>query len=106
VVKAVVAITKPAINELKTIIEAENMVNRADYGLRIYVAGISDRGVTYGLELGDLQRDRDVVLNLDGINAFIDQKIEPSLRSIVIDFVENKGSRGFVINQPTCCNCS
>ncbi len=105
-VKAVVSITKPAINELKTILEAENRVNRADYGLRIYVAGISDRGVTYGLELGDLQRDRDVVLDLNGISTFIDQKIEPSLRSIVIDFVENGGSRGFVINQPTCCNCS
>ena len=101
-----VAITKPAINELKTIIEAENRVNRADYGLRIYVTGINDRGVTYGLELGDLQRDRDVVLDLGGINTFIDQKIEPSLRSTVIDFVENEGSRGFVINQPTCCNCS
>ncbi len=106
VVKAVVSITKPAINELKTILEAENRINRADYGLRIYVTGINDRGVTYGLELDDLQRNRDVVLDLNGINTFIDQKIEPSLRSIVIDFVKNGGSRGFVINQPTYCNYS
>ena len=101
-----VAITRPAITELKTIIEAENMANCADYGLRIYVAGISDRGVIYGLELGDFRHDRDVVLDLDGINTFIDQKIEPSLRSAVIDFVEMKGSRGFVINQSSCCGCS
>lgn len=98
-----VTITRPAITELKTIIEAENVANCADHGLRIYVAGISDRGVTYGLELGDFRHDRDVALDLDGINTFIDQKIEPSLRSAVIDFVERDGSRGFVINQSSCC---
>ena len=102
-VRTVVTITKPAINELKSIIEAENMANCADYGLRIYVAGINDRGVTYGLELADFRSDRDVVLDLDEINTFIDQKIEPSLRSTVIDFVEMEGSRGFVINQCLCC---
>jgi iron-sulfur cluster assembly accessory protein len=102
----VVTITKSAADELKTILKAETRPEHTDCGLRIYVAGVGDHGITYGLELDSARHDRDIVLNLGGIKTLIDEKIAPSMQNIVIDFTDTGDGCGFVINDPyLCCGC-
>ncbi len=98
-----VTITKSAVDELKTILKAEASPEHADCGLRIYVAGIGDHGITYGLELDSTRNGSDIVLDLGGIKTIIDEKIAPSMRNIVIDFTDTHDGRGFVINNPYLC---
>jgi iron-sulfur cluster assembly accessory protein len=102
-VAIVVTITKSAADELKTIFKAEASLEHADCGLRIYVAGIDDHGITYGLELDSARHDRDIVLYLGGIKTLIDEKIAPSMQNIVIDFTDTCDGRGFVVNNPYLC---
>ena len=98
-----VAITKSAVKELKSIVKVETRPEHADCGLRIYVAGIGDHGITYGLELCSVRHDRDIVLDIGGIRTLIDEKIAPSMQNIVIDFAETCDGRGFVVNDPYLC---
>ncbi len=101
-----VMITKSAADELKTILKSEASPEHADCGLRIYVAGMGDHGIMYGLELDNAWDDRDIVLDLGGIKTLIDEKIAPSMQNIVIDFTDTQDGRGFVINDPhLCCGC-
>ena len=101
-----VTITKSAVDELKTILKTEVCPEHADCGLRIYVAGVGDHGITYGLELDSARHDRDIVLDLGGIKTLIDEKIAPSMQNIVIDFTDTGDGCGFVINDPyLCCGC-
>ena len=99
----VVTITKSAVDELKTLLKAEASPENADCGLRIYVAGMGDHGITYGLELDSARHDRDIVLDLGGIRTLIDEKIAPSMQNIVIDFTGTGDECGFVINDPYLC---
>lgn len=98
-----VTITRSAADELKTILKAEISQKHADYGLRIYVVGMGNHGIMYGLELDTARHDRDIVLNLGGIKTLIDEKIAPSMQNIVIDFTDTCDGRGFVINDPYLC---
>ncbi len=98
-----VTITKSAVDELKIILNAEARPEHADCGLRIYVAGIGDHGIIYGLELDSAQNGSDIVLDLDGIKTLINAKIAPSMQNIVIDFTDTCDGRGFVINDPYLC---
>ena len=101
-----VTITKSAVDELKTILKAETSPEYADCGLRIYVVGMCDHGITYGLELDSARNASDIVLDLGGIRTLIDEKIAPSMQNIVIDFTDTCDGRGFVINNPyLCCGC-
>ena len=102
----VVTITKSAADELKTILKAETNPKHANCGLRIYVAGMGDHGIMYGLELDNARYGSDIVLDLSGIKTLIDEKIAPSMQNIVIDFTDTCDGRGFVINDPyLCCGC-
>ncbi len=102
----VVTITKSAADELKTILKAEASPEHADCGLRIYVAGMGDHGIMYGLELDSSRNGSDVVLDLGGIKTLIDEKIAPSMQNIVIDFTDTGEGGGFVISDPyLCCGC-
>ena len=98
-----VTITKSAVDELKTVLKAESSQEHVDCGLRIYVAGMDDHGIRYGLELDSARHDRDIVLDLGGIRALIDEKIAPSMQNIVIDFMDTYDGRGFVVNDPYLC---
>ena len=101
-----VTITKSAVDELKSILKAETRPEYADCGLRIYVAGVGDHGITYGLELDSARNGSDIVFDLGGIKTLIDEKIAPSMQNIVIDFTDTCDGRGFVINNPyLCCGC-
>jgi len=102
-VAIVVAITKSAVKELKSIVEAETRLKHADCGLRIYVTGMGDHGITYGLELDSARNGSDIVLDLSGIRTIVDEKIAPSMQNIVIDFTDTCDGRGFVINNPYLC---
>ncbi len=101
-----VTITKSAADELKTILKAETNPGHANYSLRIYVAGMGDHGIMYGLELDSARNVSDIVLDIGGIKTLIDEKIAPSMQNIVIDFTDTHDGRGFVINDPyLCCGC-
>jgi len=99
----VVTITRSAADELKSIFKAEASMEPADCGLRIYVAGMGDHGIMYGLRLDNARHDHDLVLDLSGIMTLIDEKIAPSVQNIVIDFTDTHDGRGFVINDPYLC---
>ena len=98
-----VTITKSAVDELKIILKAKASQEPADCGLRIYVAGLGDHGITYGLKLDSAQNGSDIVFDLAGIRTIIDEKIAPSMQNIVIDFTDTCDGRGFVINDPYLC---
>jgi Fe-S cluster assembly iron-binding protein IscA len=70
------------------------------------VAGVGDHGITYGLELCSVRHDHDIVLDIGGIKTIIDEKIAPSVQNIVIDFVDTRDGREFVVSNPcSCCGC-
>ena len=71
--------------------------------VQIYVAGMDDHGVTYGLELDSVRHDRAIVPDLSGIRTLVDEKIASLMQNTVIDFADTCDGHGFVTNDRYLC---
>jgi len=99
-------VTNKAIAEVKKIKEQNNIP--AEYGLRVGVKGGGCSGMSYTLGFDAAPKDKDLVLNADGVQVFIDQKSIFYLMGITVDYSDGLSGKGFTFNNPNAtktCGC-
>lgn len=100
-----VNITPKAIEQIKQICSSENPDGTK--GLRLAVTGGGCSGLSYKIEFSDL-REKDNILNFDGVKVLIDPKSLIYLKGIVLDFKDGLNGKGFVFDNPNAkntCGC-
>ena len=79
-------------------------------GIRVGVVGGGCSGYSYALDFLDLgeEDEDDLVMNLEGLNVYIDPHSAQLLTGVEIDYVSTLSRKGFVFNNPnatTTCGC-
>lgn len=100
-----ISLTESAINQLKRIVEEQNI--SSEHGLRIGVKGGGCSGFSYILGF-DLPKENDEVFQIEGMNVFIQKAHAMYLMGMEIDWVEGLQNRGFSFNNPNAtdtCGC-
>ncbi|GAB5496307.1 MAG: iron-sulfur cluster insertion protein ErpA [Phycisphaera sp.] len=102
-----VTITEKAANEIKTIIEQQELDKDA-VRLRLGVKGGGCSGFSYVLDLTETQKDTDEEFEMHGIKVICDPKSLLYLNGTTVDFKDELMGRGFVFNNPNAsatCGC-
>lgn len=94
-------ITDRAVDKAKEILIAEGKDN---WGIRIYCAGESCCGPSYGLDINEMPSAGDEVINRDGLKLFIEKFAFERLSGMQIDYYEDIERSGFIITglAPSC----
>lgn len=103
--QSIIDITEKALDQIKTISQAENP--DGSKGLRLAVTGGGCSGLSYKIEFSD-KKDKDNVLDFGGIKVLIDPKSVIYLKGIVLDFKDGLNGKGFVFDNPNAkntCGC-
>jgi iron-sulfur cluster assembly protein len=113
----ITAVKSPDLNEEITLtdkaatqvrkIKAENSIPE-DHGLRLGVKGGGCSGLSYVLAFDEKPREKDRILQLNGITVYIDEKSLFYLSGTVLDFSDGLNGKGFVFNNPQAtrtCGC-
>ena len=90
-------VTDAAAEKAKEILEAEG---KAGWGLRIFVAGSSCCGPSYGMDLDENAKDGDETVEQAGLKVFADKDAFEKLKGMQVDFVVDGEQQGFVIKDP------
>ena len=102
-----VVLTETAAREVKTIIEQQDL-DAEKVRLRIGVKGGGCSGFSYILDLTEVQKETDEVIEQHGIKMIADPKSLLYLGGTHIDFKDEIMGRGFVFTNPnatTTCGC-
>jgi iron-sulfur cluster insertion protein len=86
-------ITDKAAEKAKAILADEG---KANWGIRIYVAGESCCGPSFGLNLQEVQMPEDEIVEKDGIKIFMDKETSKSLDGRELDFYTGEEGEGFI----------
>jgi iron-sulfur cluster assembly protein len=100
-----ISITPKAIEQIKLISNTDNP--EGNKGLRLAVTGGGCSGLSYKIEFSD-KKERDNILEFDGVNVFIDPKSLIYLKGIVLDFKDGLNGKGFSFENPNAkntCGC-
>ncbi len=100
-------LTQRAAQEVKTIIEQQDMSPEATY-LRMGVKGGGCSGFSYALDLTEHKNDSDEVWDVHGVKIICDPKSFLYLDGVTVDFKDEVTGRGFVFNNPNAsgtCGC-
>lgn len=100
-----VNLTDKAIEQVKAIIANEN--KGPEYGVRLGVVGGGCSGLSYKIDF-DTKKEKDNVLDFDGVNVFIDLKSSIYLKGVTLDFKDGLNGKGFVFINPNAqntCGC-
>lgn len=100
------SITDRAVDKAKAILVAEG---KNDWGIRIYCAGESCCGPSYGLDINEIPVPGDEVINKDGLKLFIEKVAFEKLSGSQLDYYEDMERAGFIITglAPSCgSSCS
>lgn len=103
--ETIISITDKAIQQIKSIAEAENP--DGSKGLRLAVTGGGCSGLSYKIEFS-ASKEKDNVLTFGDIKVFIDPKSTIYLKGIVLDFKDGLNGKGFVFDNPNAkntCGC-
>lgn len=106
VIKNEIDITEKAIKQVQRIKE-ENGIPK-DYALRIGVKGGGCSGLTYQLGFDGELKERDTIIEKDGLKLYVDGKSLFYLSGTILDFSDGLNGRGFVFNNPNAtktCGC-
>ncbi len=99
-------ITNKALSEVKKIKEQNSIP--AEYGLRVGVKGGGCSGMSYSLGFDAAPKERDVVLNAEGVQVYVDTKSLFYLMGITLDYSDGLMGKGFTFNNPNAtktCGC-
>ncbi len=99
-------ITNKAIGEVKKIKEQNSIP--AEYGLRVGVKGGGCSGMSYTLGFDAAPKERDVVLDAEGVSVYIDTKSLFYLMGVTLDYSDGLMGKGFTFNNPNAtktCGC-
>lgn len=96
-----VKLTDKAVAQVKSIFEAEN--KGSDYGVRLGVVGGGCSGLSYKIDF-DTQKEKDNVLEFNGVKVFIDLKSSIYLKGITLDFKDGLNGKGFIFVNPNASN--
>lgn len=94
-------LSEKAIEQVKKIFEAED--KGPEFGLRLGVIGGGCSGLSYKIDF-DTQKDKDNILEFDGVKVFIDIKSSIYLKGITLDFKDGLNGKGFVFVNPNATN--
>lgn len=94
-------LTDKAVAQVKSIFAAEGKGD--DYGLRLGVVGGGCSGLSYNIDF-DTKREKDNVLEFDGVKVFIDLKSSIYLKGVTLDFKDGLNGKGFVFVNPNATN--
>lgn len=100
------SITDRAVDKAKEILIAEGKNN---WGIRIYCAGESCCGPSYGLDINEVPGTDDEIINKDGLKLFIEKVAFEKLSDMQLDYYEDIERAGFMITglTPSCgSSCS
>ena len=100
-----ITITNGAVNQLKRIMEQQNIPD--GHGLRVGVKGGGCSGFSYILGF-DMQKEQDDVYEIGGMKVLMQKAHAIYLLGIEIDWVEGLNNRGFSFNNPNAkdtCGC-
>jgi iron-sulfur cluster insertion protein len=98
-------ITEKAGAKIKNLLAEEN---KADYGLRVYVAGGGCQGFQYGMTFEERANPDDTVVEAHGVKVFVDAQSAPMLQGAEVDYVDSLQGSGFAIKNPQAkasCGC-
>jgi iron-sulfur cluster assembly accessory protein len=97
----VLEITEIAAQKAKEILAAEG---KASWGLRVYKAGESCCGPSYGLDINEHPLQTDDVLVKDGLKVFVDKDLMTGLAGMALDYYQDSEREGFIMTGgiPSC----
>lgn len=98
-------LTDAAIAHVKKIRERENL---ASQGLRVSVMPGGCSGYSYKLDFDDGPKPADVVLDMDGLEVYVEKPILQQLEGTVIDYVSELQGASFRFSNPNAtgtCGC-
>lgn len=101
----IISITDKALEQIKVISQAENP--DGNKGLRLAVTGGGCSGLSYKIEFSD-KKERDNILDFNGIQVLVDPKSVIYLKGIVLDFKDGLNGKGFSFDNPNAkntCGC-
>ncbi|MEN9523059.1 MAG: hypothetical protein RL065_1436 [Bacteroidota bacterium] len=96
-----ISFTANAIEELKKLMEKENIVD--DRAIRVGVKGGGCSGMTYVLEFDNHQAN-DMIFDIEGVKVYLNQAHELYLSGMEVDFGSGLNDRGFTFKNPNASN--
>lgn len=100
-----IEVTKRAAERLKEIQVHEEIVG---HGVRLGVLGGGCSGLTYSMNFDESPKDNDSVIELHGLQFFIDPKSYLFINGIELDYSDELLTGGFKFNNPNAqrsCSC-
>ncbi|MBD3868325.1 MAG: iron-sulfur cluster insertion protein ErpA [Acidobacteria bacterium] len=100
-----VNLTDKAVEKVKQLMSAEG---KEGYGLRVAVKGGGCSGFEYGLTFEESAGEKDKVLEVSGLQVFLDDMSQLYLNGTSIDYVDSLAGSGFKIDNPQSsgsCGC-
>lgn len=89
-----ITITDLAAEKAKEILAAEG---KAEWGLRIYTAGSSCCGPSYGMDIDEKPAEGDEIVEKNGLRVFLDKGTYDRLDGMELDFIDDGERRGFIL---------
>jgi iron-sulfur cluster assembly protein len=96
-----VNVTDKAVDQIKTIFASES--KGENFGLRLSVVGGGCSGLTYKMDF-DEQKEKDNVLDFNGVKVLVDLKSSIYLKGITLDYKDGLNGKGFVFVNPNATN--
>jgi len=91
----VLTVTEKAAEKAKTILTDEG---KAQHGLRIFIAGSSCCGPSYGLNIEEAHKPEDEVVEKDGLKIFLDKETAVTLSDKQLDYYVGTEGEGFIFS--------
>ena len=98
-------LTEKAIQQVKALLARDKLEG---HGLRVGVTGGGCSGFSYKLDFDKEEKPGDTVLQMDGVNVYVDPTSAPYLQGTTIDFVSGLYGGGFKFSNPNAtgtCGC-
>ena len=101
-----ITLTPKAVTEVRRL-KSSNSIPEA-HGLRVSVKGGGCSGLSYVLGFDEAPKEKDVVMEVEGMRVFVDPKSMFYISGTVLDFSDGLNGKGFVFNNPKAqrtCGC-